>query len=88
MVFQAIAVAVVFIIASIVLLLLFKKILVNTVLGLLALFLINYLGKEYGIHIAINLFTLPITAILGIAGVGLLIILEVMGVKIVTGIPT
>mgnify|MGYP001588233486 FL=1 len=83
MVFEIMALAVVFIIASIVILLLFKQILVNTVLGLLALFAVNYVGKEYGIHIAVNLFTLLITAILGIAGVGLLIILDAMGVKIV-----
>ncbi len=75
-------VAVVFIVLALFLVSVAKKLLYNTVLGLLALFVINWLGRDYGFSIGINLLTVAVTAILGLAGVGLLIILHLAGLKV------
>jgi inhibitor of the pro-sigma K processing machinery len=59
-----------------------KKILVNTALGLIALFVINFFGAAYGVKIPINLVTVIASALLGLAGVGALIILALLGIKV------
>ncbi|PIT85904.1 sigmaK-factor processing regulatory BofA, partial [Candidatus Micrarchaeota archaeon CG10_big_fil_rev_8_21_14_0_10_59_7] len=57
-------------VAAIAIVFFLKKILVNAVLGIVALFLINYFGAPYGIQIAITLVTVAISALFGLAGVG------------------
>ena len=74
-------VAVIFIAVTFFIITSLRKLLVNSVLGLLALFIINWLGKGYGIAIGINILTVLFTAVLGLAGVGLLIILNLAGIK-------
>ena len=62
-----------------------KQLLVNTVLGLIALLAINYLAGLLSISvlkIPINLVSVAITAVLGLAGVGLLIILNLLGIRV------
>ena len=62
-----------------------KKVLVNTVFGLVALFVVNYLAellKMDALNIPINFISVLITAILGLAGVGLLIILKLLGITV------
>jgi len=62
-----------------------KKVLMNTVFGLIALFVINYLAgvlKMDALNLPINLISVLITAILGLAGVGLLIILKLLGITV------
>jgi pro-sigmaK processing inhibitor BofA len=62
-----------------------KKILVNSVVGLIALYVINFLGgalKMDALNIPINLVSVLITALLGLAGVGLLIILKLLGITV------
>ncbi len=62
-----------------------KKVLVNSVVGLIALFVINYLAellKMDALKISINLISVLITAVLGLAGVGLLIILKLLGITV------
>ncbi len=50
------------------------KLVFNTILGLAVLFAINYFGDSlFGFHIAINVFSIIITGLLGLPGVGLLI---------------
>jgi hypothetical protein len=51
-------------------------IVINTVLGLIAIFCLNALG----LHIPINLITLIITAIFGLLGVAVLAILAIFGI--------
>ena len=59
-----------------------KSYLVNAVLGVIALLIINYLGKEYGVQIPITIVTVLVSAVLGLAGVGALIILKLLGIVI------
>ena len=70
------------IVAAIALVFFLKKILVNAVLGIIALFLINYFGTPYGIQIAITFVTVAISALFGLAGVGGLVLLKLLGVVI------
>ncbi len=59
-----------------------KNFLANSVIGLGALLIINYLGTPYGLNLPINFLTIVITGILGLAGVGLLLVLNFLGIKI------
>ncbi|MEM0475173.1 MAG: pro-sigmaK processing inhibitor BofA family protein [Candidatus Norongarragalinales archaeon] len=77
-----IAAAVALFLFAVVVIKLVKKILVNTVLGLAALLLVNFFGSGYGVTIPINLVTLAVSALLGLAGVGALILLALFGVKV------
>jgi len=70
------------IVAAIAIVFFLKKILVNAVLGIVALFLINYFGAPYGIQIAITFVTVAISALFGLAGVGGLVLLKLLGVTI------
>lgn len=70
------------IILAIVLLLVLKRVLINTVLGVLALLIINYFGTPYNLKIAITILTVLITAIFGLAGVGALLILHFLGITV------
>lgn len=77
-----IAGAIILIILAIVIIKLIKKLLVNSVLGVIALLAINYFGATLGIKIPLTLVTFIICAVLGLAGVGLLIISQLLGFKI------
>jgi hypothetical protein len=88
---ELVALAVLFLLALVAIALAFivinytKQILVNTVLGLIALLVINYLAgllSFNALKITINLFSIAITAVLGLAGVGLLIILNLLGIHV------
>ncbi|MFH0922837.1 MAG: pro-sigmaK processing inhibitor BofA family protein [Candidatus Micrarchaeota archaeon] len=70
------------IVLAIVLLLVLKRVLINTVLGVLALLIINYFGTPYNLKIAITILTVLITAIFGLAGVGALLILHFLGITV------
>lgn len=59
-----------------------KNFLVNSVLGIAALLVINYFGVASGVNVPINLLTVLITGILGLAGAGLILILYFLGIKI------
>lgn len=52
------------------------KIIYNTILGGIALFVINLIGKPIGFSIAYNAATIIVTGFLGIPGVILLVILK------------
>ncbi len=63
----------------------FKNLLANTVLGVVALLLINLLADAAAypaIKINLTIVTVIISAILGLAGVGLLILLKLLGIVI------
>lgn len=52
------------------------KLLLNTVIGFFALFVINYLGSFIGISIAVNWINAAIVGVLGIPGVALILLLK------------
>ncbi|WP_072743628.1 pro-sigmaK processing inhibitor BofA family protein [Sporanaerobacter acetigenes] len=52
------------------------KLIINGILGGVALFLINIIGKFVGFSIAINPVNAVITGILGLPGVALILILQ------------
>jgi pro-sigmaK processing inhibitor BofA len=75
--------AVVLIVSAFLVIKFLKKILINTVLGILALIIINYFGTPLGLKVGINFITVIVSALLGLAGVGLLILLSLFGISLV-----
>lgn len=59
-----------------------KNFLINSVLGIAALLVINFLGASSGVNVPINLLTVLICGILGLAGAGLILLLYFFGIKI------
>lgn len=53
------------------------KLILNTILGAILLYIINIIGASFNFHIGINLITTLVTGILGIPGVILLILLQI-----------
>ena len=56
------------------------KLILNTVIGFGALFLINYLGGMIGISIAVNWLNAVIVGVLGVPGVALILLLQWLSV--------
>ena len=52
------------------------KLIAKLVVGAIALFLINAIGGNYGIHIPINIPTTLISGILGMPGIAALIVVQ------------
>jgi inhibitor of the pro-sigma K processing machinery len=52
------------------------KLILNTIIGFLALFVINYLGAFIGISIAVNWINAVIVGVLGVPGVALILLLK------------
>ncbi len=59
-----------------------SRFLENAVFGLIALLIINFLGAAWGFRIGINILTILISAIFGLAGVGIIIILKLLGINL------
>ena len=55
------------------------KVAINTVVGIVAMVLINKYGAQYGLNIDVTWFSAGVTGILGIPGVALLLVLKWMG---------
>ena len=53
------------------------KVLANSILGALIIYVVNLIGNIYGFHLGLNLITTLIVGILGIPGAILLIILKI-----------
>lgn len=53
------------------------KLVLNTGLGALAIFIINTIGTSFGFHIGLNIINALIVGILGIPGAVLLILLKI-----------
>ena len=56
------------------------KLVINSVLGVVLIYIINFIGATYNFHIGINIVTALVVGILGVPGAGLLVIL-----KLITG---
>ena len=54
------------------------KLVINSILGGITIFLINLIGGIWGFHIGLNLFTSILVGFLGIPGAGLLVILQII----------
>lgn len=72
---QTTLVGVLLIVVALLVLWRFRQVIVNSVLGIIALFLLQVIG----ILIPINLVTIIISAALGLIGVGLMVLLYVLG---------
>ena len=62
-----------------------KQLLVNSVFGIIALLVINGLADMFNVPIAkisITFVHVAITAVFGLAGVGLLVIMNILGIHI------
>ena len=55
-----------------------SKLLINSILGGLLIYLINIIGANFNFHIGLNIFTAIFVGILGIPGSILLIILKLI----------
>lgn len=56
----------------------FKKLVLNTILGVIILLIINIIGSKYNFSIAINEFSALTIGILGIPGLIFLVFLKLM----------
>ena len=54
------------------------KLVFNTIIGGLIIYLINLIGSSFGFHIGLNIITSLFVGILGIPGAILLIVLEII----------
>ncbi len=74
---NSIVIGLVLVVLAIVILWKLKQFIINSVLGVIALFLLQFVG----INIPINLVTIIIAAVLGLIGVGLMVLLTVLGFR-------
>lgn len=54
------------------------KLILNSVLGGILIFIINAIGASFHFHIGLNIFTSIFVGLLGIPGAGLLVILQII----------
>ena len=54
------------------------KLVFNSVLGGLAIFIINLVGANFGFHIGLNIFTSIVVGLLGLPGVVCLIVVKLL----------
>lgn len=57
------------------------KLALNSILGGFLIFLINVIGINFNFHIGLNLITSIFVGLLGLPGAGLLVILQIIGLK-------
>ena len=54
------------------------KLVINSVLGGIAIFLINLIGANFGFHIGLNIFTSILVGLLGLPGAVCLVIVKLL----------
>ena len=54
------------------------KLVLNSILGGILIFVINLIGASFGFHIGINIITAIFVGFLGLPGAGLLVILQII----------
>ncbi len=54
------------------------KLIVNSILGGVLIYIINVIGMNFGFHIGLNIVTSLLVGFLGVPGAGLLIILKII----------
>ncbi len=73
--------AVLAIAASVLIFRVLKNFLVNSVLGVAALLAINFLGASGGFALELSIANVVVAGVLGLAGVGMLVILKILGIS-------
>ncbi|MFA6049530.1 MAG: pro-sigmaK processing inhibitor BofA family protein [Candidatus Micrarchaeia archaeon] len=59
-----------------------KNFLANSAIGVLALLAINFLGVGSGFHLAVSIPNMVVAGLFGLAGVGILVVLKVLGITL------
>lgn len=84
---QTTGVVIIIVILALIIFIIFKKpikiifkLLLNTVMGFLALFAINYLGAFIGLSVAVNWLNAVIVGVLGIPGAALILLMKWLAV--------
>ena len=54
------------------------KFILNTVLGLVLLWLVNFFGDPIGLHINMNFINIALVGIAGLPGLGILVLLQLL----------
>ncbi len=54
------------------------KLVINSILGGIAIFIINLIGTSFGFHIGLNIFTSILVGLLGVPGAVCLIIIKLL----------
>ncbi len=54
------------------------KLILNSILGGVCIFIINAIGANFNFHIGINIFTSIFVGLLGLPGAGLLVVLQII----------
>lgn len=54
------------------------KLILNSILGGVLIFIINIIGANFGFHIGLNILTSIFVGLLGIPGAGLLVVLQII----------
>lgn len=54
------------------------KLVINSILGGITIFLINLIGATFGFHIGVNIFTSILVGLLGLPGVVCLVIIKLL----------
>ncbi len=54
------------------------KLVLNSVLGGLVIFIINFVGASFGFHVGLNVFTSILVGLLGLPGAVILIIVKLL----------
>ena len=54
------------------------KLILNSLLGGILIFIINAVGANFNFHIGLNIFTAIFVGLLGVPGAGLLVILQII----------
>lgn len=54
------------------------KLLINSILGGVVIFLINLIGGNFGFHIGLNVFTSILVGLLGLPGVIVLVVVKLL----------
>ena len=54
------------------------KLIINSILGGILIFIINAVGTNFGFHIGLNIITSIFVGLLGVPGAGLLVILQII----------
>ena len=75
--------AVAFIIIAVIVIGFLKQILINSVLGVIAWLIITFVFPLFGVQVQLSFFpSLVVSAIFGLAGMGVLLVLAFLGIRI------
>ncbi|HLC37014.1 MAG TPA: hypothetical protein VJK05_05415 [archaeon] len=81
--FPVLAIGVILIILTLVILNFLKNVVINSVLGVIAWLIITFVFPLFGVQVQLSFFpSLVVSAIFGLAGMGVLLVLAFLGIRI------